>query len=156
MHAETKKAPIARFLEAGPPTLPEAAIVREAFRWSVTRRVTKTATVSLYANRYEVDPGLIGRKVELRFDPENLSVIDVVTNGVSVCQAVPFKIGRHVHPSVKTEEPQAIAEEGGPRIDYLGLVRIADEEAKGSGRIDFRELKLPGFDEEATETRGAL
>jgi len=40
------------------------------------RRVTKTATVSLYANRYEVDPGLVGRNVELRFDPEDLSVID--------------------------------------------------------------------------------
>jgi len=79
--------------------------VREAFRWSVMRRVTKTATVSLYANRYEVDPGLVGRNVELRFDPEDLSVIDVVTNGVTICQAAPFKIGRHVHPSVKKEEP---------------------------------------------------
>jgi hypothetical protein len=28
--------------------------VREAFRWSATRRVTKTATVSLFANYYGV------------------------------------------------------------------------------------------------------
>jgi putative transposase len=114
------------------------------------RRVTKTATVSLYANRYEVDPGLVGRNVELRFDPENLSVIDVVTNGVTICQAAPFKIGRHVHPSVKKEEPRSIGEQDGPLIDYLGLVRIADDEAKGSGRIDFREIKLPGFEETGT------
>jgi hypothetical protein len=31
--------------------------------------VTKTATVSLHANSYEVDPALVGRKVELVFDP---------------------------------------------------------------------------------------
>jgi putative transposase len=151
VHSETKAAPIARFLTAGPPQLPDAQVVREAFRWSVMRRVTKTATVSLYANRYEVDPGLVGRNVELRFDPEDLSVIDVVTNGVTICQAAPFKIGRHVHPSVKKEEPRSIGEQDGPLIDYLGLVRIADDEAKGSGRIDFREIKLPGFEETGTE-----
>ena len=70
VHSETKAAPIARFLKAGPPQLPDAQVVREAFRWSVMRRVTKTATVSLYANRYEVDPGLVGRNVELRFDDQ--------------------------------------------------------------------------------------
>ena len=156
MHAETKMAPIARFLQAGLPQLPDAALVREAFRWSVMRRVTKTATVSLYANRYEVDAGLVGRNVELRFDPEDLSVIDVVTNGVTVCRAAPFKIGRHVHPSVRKEEPQAAAEEDGPGIDYLGLIRMADDEAKGSGRIDFREIRLPGFGEKATDESGAL
>jgi len=156
VHAETKAAPIARFLEAGPPTLPDAQLVREAFRWSVMRRVTKTATVSLYANRYEVDPGLVGRNVELRFDPEDLSVIDVVTNGVTICQAVPFKIGRHVHPSVRKEETQSIAEEDGRPIDYLGLVRMADDEAKGSGRIDFREIKLPGFEVVDTDESEAL
>jgi hypothetical protein len=40
----------------------------EAFRWSVTRRVTKTATVSLLSNRYQVGPELVGKAVELRFD----------------------------------------------------------------------------------------
>ena len=146
VHAETKKAPITRFLEAGPGELPDAQLVREAFRWSVTRRVTKTATVSLYANRYEVDPGLIGRNVELRFDPEDLTVIDVVTNGVTICQAAPFKIGRHVHPSVSKEEEPTATEQDGPRIDYLGLVKMADDEAKGSGRIDFKDIRLPGFE----------
>lgn len=147
IHAETKEAPIARFLKDGPPALPEAALVREAFRWSVTRRVTKTATVSLYANRYEVDPGLVGRVVELRFDPEDLGVIDVVLNGEAIGRAVPFRIGRHVHPSVPQAEPPA-PEEQGPGINYLGLVRLAEDEAQGGARIDYREIRLPGFDDE--------
>jgi putative transposase len=148
VHAETKEAPIARFLKEGPPALPEAALVREAFRWSVTRRVTKTATVSLYANRYEVDPVLIGRNVELRFEPEDLSVIDVALNGETVGRAVPFRIGRHVHPSVPQAEPPTPEEERGPGIDYLGLVRLAEDEAEGGSRIDYREIRLPGFDDE--------
>lgn len=145
-HAETKKSPIARFLSDGPPSAPDPALLREAFRWSMTRRVTKTSTVSLFANRYEVEPFLIGKIVELRFDPEDLTVIDVAFGGEVVCRAVPFRIGRHVHPAV----PQAKAEparEKSPGIDYLGLVRLAEDESKGSGRIDFSEVKLPGFDE---------
>jgi hypothetical protein len=39
--------------------------------WAITRRVTKTATVSGYANCYEVDLGITGRNVELCFHPED-------------------------------------------------------------------------------------
>jgi len=145
-HAETRERPIARFIAGGPPQLPEPALVREAFRWSVTRRVTKTATVSLLANRYAVDPLLVGRTVELRFDPEDLTRIDVCLAGEVIGEAVPFVIGRHVHPAV----PQAMRPEptpSSPGIDYLSLVRAADDEEKGAGRISYAEVQFPGFGE---------
>ena len=41
------------------------------------RTVTKTATVGLHGNIYEVDAALIGRKVELVFDPFDLCDIQV-------------------------------------------------------------------------------
>ena len=50
---------------------------REAFLWSQERTVTKTATVSLHGNQYEVDAALVGRKVELVFDPFDLTRIEV-------------------------------------------------------------------------------
>jgi putative transposase len=154
-HAETKMSPIARFLAGGPPALPDPALVREAFRWSVTRRVTKTATVSLYANRYEVDPILVGKTVELRFDPEDLSVIDVVLGGVVVSKALPFVIGRHVHPAVPQAQLKAPDPKPESAIEYLALVRRADDDAKGAGQIAYSELCLPGFgpDELDTEAR---
>lgn len=154
-HAETKMSPIARFLAGGPPGLPDPALVREAFRWSVTRRVTKTATVSLYANRYEVDPILVGKTVELRFDPEDLSVIDVVLGGVVVSKALPFVIGRHVHPAVPQAQLKAPDPKPESAIEYLALVRRADDDAKGAGQIAYSELCLPGFgpDELDTEAR---
>jgi hypothetical protein len=113
--------------------------------------VTKTATVSLFANRYGVEPFLIGRAVELRFDPEDLAVIDVVLGGQVVCQAVPYSIGRHVHPAVPQARPPERQEQDGPGIDYLGLVRLAEEQAQGSGQIAYREVPLPGFATEDPE-----
>lgn len=143
VHAETKEAPLARFLSGGPPQKPDPDAVREAFRWSLTRKVTKTATVSLFSNRYAVDPALVGHTVELRFTPEDLQAIEVFSDGASAGRATPFVIGRHVHPAV----PQALSPEPPvpSGIDYLGLVAAAEEEAQGSGRIDYRELRLPGF-----------
>ena len=81
VHAETGEAPIARFERTGPHRQADPEQLREAFRWSVTRRVTRTATVPLEGNAYGVDPALVGRRVELRYDPEDLSRIDVYLNG---------------------------------------------------------------------------
>src|SRR6516165_8053261 len=41
-HAETRQAPIDRFQAAGPPRQASPDLIREAFRWSVARRVTRT------------------------------------------------------------------------------------------------------------------
>ena len=57
----------------GPHRQANADRLREAFRWSVTRKVTRTATVPLEGNHYAVDPSLVGRRVELRYDPEDLT-----------------------------------------------------------------------------------
>ncbi|MGH3966481.1 MAG: DDE-type integrase/transposase/recombinase, partial [Pseudonocardiaceae bacterium] len=64
IHSETQLAPVARFLAAGPPVPTPADLRGEAFRWTQWRTVTKTATVSLHGNLYEVDPALPGARVE--------------------------------------------------------------------------------------------
>ena len=55
--------------------MPSVAQLREAFLWSEHRTVTKTATVNLHGNPYEVDTALVGRRVELVFDPFDLTGI---------------------------------------------------------------------------------
>src|SRR5437879_4789829 len=72
VHAETGQTPMQRFTSQGPLHAVEPSLRREAFRWSVLRRVTSTASVSLAGNRYSVGAALIGRRVERRFDPEDL------------------------------------------------------------------------------------
>ena len=71
-HSETGMAPLGRWMEGAPFPVPSAADLAEAFRWSEHRTVSKTGLVSLHGNRYQVDPCLVGRKVELVFDPLSL------------------------------------------------------------------------------------
>ena len=137
-HAETRQPPIERFEAGGPPRQASPGLLAEAFRWSVTRKVTRTATVPLEGNAYAVDPALTGRRVELRYDPEDLTAIDVFLDGRPAGTATPFITRRHVHRAV----PQAARPEPDPTgIDYLGLVAAAHEEAAGTGvPIDFARL----------------
>lgn len=138
VHAETGEAPISRFERGGPPRQVDPDRLREAFRWSVTRKVTRTATVPLEGNAYGVDPSLVGHRVELRYDPEDLTVIEVFLDGTPAGMARPFLTTRHVHRAV----PQAARPDPTPTgIDYLGLVAAAHEQAAGTGaKIDFTQL----------------
>jgi putative transposase len=137
-HAETGQAPAERFEAGGPHRQAGPDLLREAFRWSVTRKVTRTATVPLEGNAYAVDPALAGRRVELRYDPEDLTRIEVFLDGRPAGTATPFITRRHVHRAV----PQAARPDPAPTgIDYLGLIAAAHDEAAGTGaKIDFARL----------------
>ena len=140
VHAETKQTPIGRFEADGPHRGADPERLAEAFRWSVTRKVTRTATVPLEGNAYAVDPALVGRRVELRYDPEDLSRLDVFYEGRPAGMATPFVVRRHVHRAVPQAERPAPEATG---IDYLGLVQQHYEEEAGTGmKIDFSQLEM--------------
>ena len=61
------------------PPLPSGEALTEAFLWSTHRTVTKTATVSLHSNTYQVEPALVGRKVELVFSPSTWKPLKCAT-----------------------------------------------------------------------------
>jgi putative transposase len=104
--------------------------------------------VSLEGNTYAVDPALVARRVELRYDPEDLSVIDVFFEGRPAGVATPFVIGRHTHRAV----PGATRPEPTPTgIDYLAMVAAAHEEQAGTASIDFSQLAM--FDSDESEAR---
>ena len=134
-HSETGQTPLERFLALGPPPLVSELALSEAFRWSEARSVSRTGTVSMHGNTYEVDPGLAGRRVELIFDPFELAEIEVRVDGRHAGLAVPLNIKRHVHPRA-----QPPAEPTAPTgIDYLGLIRQRREQELQK-RIDYRNL----------------
>ena len=139
VHAETGQTPMQRFTSQGPLHAVEPSLLREAFRWSVLRRVTSTASVSLAGNRYSVDAALIGRRVELRFDPEDLTRLEVYWEGHPAGQAIPFILGRHVHRQVPQAQPPTPPPSTG--VDYLGLV-LAAHDAETLGQLAFRDLPV--------------
>jgi putative transposase len=146
VHTQTGQTPLARwragFERAGTgPRVPAAADLGEAFAWSQFRTVNrKTATVSLLNNTYQVDPALIGRRVELIFDPFDLADITVRYHAKTFAKAVPYLIGRHSHPKARPETPQQPPAPTG--IDYLNLV-AADHHDATAAAINFHALTTP-------------
>jgi hypothetical protein len=153
-HTETGQAPLDRW-EAGwdrlgrTPAIPTADDLTEAFLWSEYRVVAKTATVSLHANTYQVDPALVGRKVELVFCPFDLETVEVRYHDKSYGKALPHNISRHAHPKARPEnpEPEPAAATG---IDYLALTAAAHhEQLRRDERIGYHALygqddQIPG------------
>lgn len=150
VHSETNETPAERF-RRGLQRIPAPEIVREAFLFSEWRTVSKTAEVSLFSNHYEVDQALVGRKVELVFDPFDLEDITVRYLDTNFGKAVARRIGRHTHPMARP------APEPGPPtgIDYL---RLVDERhraglAKDIAPLRFADLGGGGDDEDEERAR---
>jgi len=138
VHSETGEAPIDRLLAGGAPTLPSPAALHEAFLWSEFRMVTKSATVSLHSNTFEVDAALVGSRVEVVFDPFDLESVEIRFQGRSMGQGLPVTIGRHSHPQARNEATPAPSPTG---IDYLGL--LADRrDAELATSINYAQLSL--------------
>jgi putative transposase len=165
VHSETGQTPIDRYdAAAGDLVLPTPDAVREAFLWSETRLVTKTATVSLHSNRYEVEAALVGRHVELVFDPFDLTRIDVFYEDRRVGTAIPHLITRHTHPAARPEPEPDRHHHAPSGIDYLGM--LADhtddqlhQQIFGEPSIDYQALvettdpdQMPGQYQIPTDT----
>jgi putative transposase len=133
VHTETGQAPQARYAAAGAAALPDPALLAEAFSWSAVRLVRKTSTVELEGNAYSVDPFLTGRKVELVFDPFDMTRLTVYWAGRKVGVAVPQVIGRHAHPKAPPDEdPEPVTYTG---IDYLALIAGTGQAAADGERL---------------------
>ncbi len=150
VHSETGLPPLQRWQGGGPFPLPTPAALAEAFLWEERRTVTKTATVSLHANTYQVDPLLVGRRVELVFDPFDLTTVQVRVAGVPAGMAHPHRIGRHAHPKARPETPPdpAPAPTG---IDYAAFLDTSHQAELAAGvnyaaltRSDSDSRELPG------------
>jgi putative transposase len=126
VHSETGQPPLARWQAGGPFPLPAPAALAEAFLWEERRTVNKTATVSLHGNTYQVDAPLVGRRVELVFDPFDLTDVAVRVAGVPAGTAVPHRIGRHAHPKARPERPPA-PPPAPTGIDYTRLIDTAHQ-----------------------------
>jgi putative transposase len=152
VHSETHQAPLERFLAPGPPALPDPARLHEAFLWAERRTVTKTATVSLHGNLYEVDAALVGRRVELVFDPFDLTEIAVRFQGRAMGAAVAHRIGVHVHPAARGADDQQQPAPAPTGIDYLALVH-AQHTANLERRVAFADLPTAATTNETKDAK---
>lgn len=92
-HSQTKATPKALW-EAGAAQIrmPEPATLVDLFLWEETRRVDKTGCVQLGGNRYAVSEHLVGKQVEVRFDPFELSRVRIHFKGAFLETAEPLQM----------------------------------------------------------------
>lgn len=143
-HAETGQTPLARYTAgldqvrtADPETL------RRAFLWRESRKVRRDATLALQGNRYQVDPHLAGRTVELRFDPFDLSHMELYLEGAYLGLATVTTQNRQRHLAVArlATEPLAPAQPKSA-LDFLAVLRAEQQEhqRRELGRLEFARL----------------
>lgn len=145
IHHETGETPVARFARAlADIRLPDPVCLAEAFLWQEQRRVDKTGCVSIQGNRYEVDARLVGRTVHLRYDPFDLTVLQVWHEGERFPDAVPHQLVRE-HDGRVRPRPQRPAELPATGLSYLNLLLQKHEgEARAAlGSIAFHKIQTP-------------
>lgn len=70
----------------------DSLTIHEAFLWREKRHVSSLAAVKIYGNLYEVDEALMGKTVELRFNPYDLKQILVYFEGIFRGEARPYQM----------------------------------------------------------------
>ena len=127
IHSETGQAPLERFRQdPAPATRPaDPEELRLAFLHRAERKVYQTATVSFQGNRYSVPVYLRGKRVELRYDPFDLTRIEVWYNDAFLDLAQPEEIVTNMHPDVTPDPVPTLPPDSG--LDYLALLRLERE-----------------------------
>ncbi|MFF4053970.1 hypothetical protein ACFYZ5_46105 [Streptomyces chartreusis] len=99
----------------------------------------------MHGNRYQVEPELVGHKVELVFDPFDLTFLRVRLDGKDAGTATPFQIERHSQPKARPEVP---AEETKlpTGIDYLGSLADNAHSNQLGRKINYVALAEPPAD----------
>ncbi|MHB1256508.1 MAG: DDE-type integrase/transposase/recombinase [Dethiobacteraceae bacterium] len=121
-HGSTGVSPKARLQESQRKTTPVSAEkLTDIFLWEEERTVDKAGCVSVVGNQYEVSLELVKRRILLRYDPFDLSCIQVWFKGERYEDATTIDLTRPYHHKVKPDEPQQ------PKLEGLSFFHAAEQ-----------------------------
>lgn len=119
--------------------LPDPDVLDTVFLWREDRTVNKVRTFTLAGNLYEVAPELADQKIEVRYNPFDLSRILVFKDGVYQMRARPAALPQPIHPKA----PPPLRRPQKPlSMSYLDTL-IAQHEAnlkREFGSLKFTEI----------------
>lgn len=101
----------------------------EIFLWEEIRKVDKAGCVSVFGNTFEVPSHLSGQSVTLRFDPYNLSVMQVWHEGNRLPDAQLLDLKRSIHERVKSTLPKVEKKDASPATG-LNFFAMAEEKRR--------------------------
>ncbi|MCB9681845.1 MAG: DDE-type integrase/transposase/recombinase [Alphaproteobacteria bacterium] len=121
VHGETQQAPWDRWRAGADRVRPvdERTLV-DAFLFRANRTPDKTAIFRLHGVRFQVSPRLARKPVEVRYDPEDLGVVEVWRQGSFVERITPFEVTPHRRPVVV--DPPQTTPATTPTSDFLATL----------------------------------
>ena len=108
------------------------------FLWEETRSVDKTGAVRLKGLVYDAGVDLIGKKVDLRFDPFDLSVVEIWHNGLFVRKSTELVIREFLPKSTPPENTAAAP--GSSRLLDVYKNRNDSREKQKNAAISFVDM----------------
>ena len=105
IHGTTKEKPRVRFNDhAKDLRFIDPSLIDHYFLWEEHRTADTTGCISLQGNLYELDLSLAKKRVMLRFDPKDLSRLEVWFEQTQYPDALPLKMTRHRHKAIPVLE----------------------------------------------------
>lgn len=117
VHTETGEAPKDRWRKLAKVRWAEEEKLRRAFLWRETRTPDKSGVFGLFGTEFQVGPSLARKKIEVRYDPEQLEQIEVWHDKKFAERLTPFVVGTHRRPKAPDPEPSPPP---APAADWLG------------------------------------
>lgn len=112
------------------------AELTEVFLWEETRKVDKTGCISLDGNAYEVDLELCGQRILLRYDPFDLSHIQVWFEEKRWSDATVIDLTRSYDRRV-TPDNRNLAEEPDGQLSFLELAERRRQAAWANETVSY-------------------
>lgn len=89
--------------------------LRFAFLWRENRTPDKAGLFSLFGTRYQAEPELARRRIEVRYDPEALDEVELYFKGRFQQRTRPFE----VQPERRLPQPESTPPDATPGADWL-------------------------------------
>ena len=124
-----------------PLTFLDTTVVGEAFRHHEIRKVDKGGGISFQGRKYETKPQLVGRNVEISYDPAEPQIITVSHEGIEPFQAEPLQIRDYCNaPRILPDHMQETIPETSRFLDALEK-RYAESVKRRADAISFGGYK---------------
>lgn len=120
VHGETGQTPNFRWHAGQDHVRPvDEEQLRQAFLWREERTADKAGIFSLFGTDYQVGPRLARRRLEVRYDPEDLAQVEIWWEGALAERVRPFHVREHRR-AVEIVEVRDADPAKPPTVDFLG------------------------------------
>ena len=115
---------------------------KAAFLWEETRQVDRAGCFKLFGVEYDAGVDLIGRKVDVRYDPFDIGIVEIWHGGVMKKKSEPLVMPEFL-PQIEKANPAAKAKATNSRLLKVYADKNKERDRRRNGAVSFRDLAEP-------------